>query len=332
MAGKKKYERCCVCSYELNIIDNPITKENPLPELCPSCKTKYWTKPLVERDLMVLQDTYLADPNNRDQEAFNEIIIIVEGLLHNIIASKLKGSAIYLEDEKRHDLVMESLLVFIEKYTNNSNFKIGNSFITYLQQMVLNPLYHPKKKLKDKLETSISTPIGSDKDGAINLGDLLEVSAGMAGSEDYILNTLQRDIQIDAISYILDSIFIQITKSFDVKTALIVLHSIYLQLSPNVTEDEVLEFWSAFNNETHLVGEYAMKLLYDFVREEIANLSEVMSYEDYLEKFGTGGSESSNDDVESEEDEESTIIIDEEYNNETYDNDEGVLSELEEYM
>ena len=136
--AKRKYIICCVCKHKYEKIEEVHSPKN-----CPNCKEPYWRRPIREHELMKLQDEYFID-RLENKYAFDKMIITVEKILHNIIAGKLKSSAVYLEEEKRHDLVMESLLTFMEKY-QNPDFKITGSFIGYLNDLVLNPLYNPKK-------------------------------------------------------------------------------------------------------------------------------------------------------------------------------------------
>ncbi len=140
--ARRKYVICCLCGYQHPII------EKPYPQLCPGCNKIYWEKPINERRLMLLQEKYDAS-GRQDKEPFQEMLLIIEPILHNLIASKLKSSAIYLEEEKRYDLVMDSLVSFAEKY-NKPGFKITGSFVGYLKTHILNPLYNPKKKRREK--------------------------------------------------------------------------------------------------------------------------------------------------------------------------------------
>ncbi|MDA3855877.1 MAG: hypothetical protein PF569_06445 [Candidatus Woesearchaeota archaeon] len=288
--SKKKHTYCCKCKHKYTKEEN----KRP-PKLCPNCNIRYWDKPNVECDLALLQDRYLED-REANLESFQEMMIIIEQLLHNIISSKLKSSAVYLEDEKRHDLVMTSLVSFMEKYINNPNFKISGSFIGYLQTHVLNPMYNPKKKQRELLETSINTPITSDN--SLYLFHLIEVVEGMVGSEEYILNKYQEELQIEAITYLLDNLFIKCVVNYDLKTAIIVLRSIYMQIDPNIKDEDIVDYWEYYSNHHHMLSEFSMKSIYDFIREEIVMTNQVISYEEYTKKFGR----------ESEEEENNTII------------------------
>lgn len=276
MAKSKKYITCNTCNHKYLKIQDVHS-----PVRCPECKELYWRRPIVEKQLMDLQDKYFKDRSNN--KPFQEMIIIIEQLLHNLIASKLKSSAVYLEEEKRHDLVMDSLLTFMEKYNKNPDFKITGSFIGYLKDLVLNPLYNPKKKKREQLECSLSTPLKKDKN--LYIYHLLEVVEGMFGSEEYILNKFQEDYQIEAISYLLDNIFIQCVQEFDIKTALIIMRSLYLHIDPKVSEKEIINYWKQYSNDNHVLSDFSIGLIYNFVKDEICISNQIISYEEFTKKF-----------------------------------------------
>ena len=152
---KKKKLVCWKCHTELFNSDSTINY------LCPHCNAEYSNKPINEAKLSILQDQYLL---TRDNKVLDKMLTIMQGIVYNLICSKLKASGKYLEEEDILDKVQWTLWKMITYYKRDS-FKISVSFIEYLSQVVLYPLYNYKTKNRDIKEISIFTPVGKEADG-----------------------------------------------------------------------------------------------------------------------------------------------------------------------
>ncbi len=133
------------------------------------------------------------------------------------------------------------------------------------------------------------TPVsGSDN---LYLYQLLEVLEGMYGSEEYILNRLQEDYQVEAISSLLDNLWKQCVVAFDIKTALIIMRSLVLHIDPSVKEDEIIEYWESYTNKHHVLADVSLSTIYTFVRDELVMSNQAIAYDEYKEQFGEVPSE-----------------------------------------
>lgn len=114
------------------------------PDNCPSCKKDRWLKPETETRLFLLQKDYLKTRNN---EVLSNMYNILKNYASSIIKKMISGKFRYDPEwieMKAHDAV-NSLL---EYYLTKSNFKIEQSFGSYLQKKVKQVLYSNKNEEK----------------------------------------------------------------------------------------------------------------------------------------------------------------------------------------
>lgn len=128
------------------------------------------------------------------------------------------------------------------------------------------------------------TPVTSD--GSLSIIDMLGGQESSIGSEDEILDKIQENMQIEAILALLDNLFIECVKNYDLKTGLVVLKAIQLQLNPSEDPKNIVSFFEYYSNNERVIADYSLKIIYDFLREEILCNNTVISYEEYVEKFG----------------------------------------------
>ena len=148
---------------------------------CPKCGVKYPEKPKDEAFLSIYQDEYLA---NRTEENLNKLFTLMSKVTFNIICHKLKCTSSHEQLDDIWDKVQWTLEKISKYYKEKPNFKIGTSFVKYISQVVLFPLYNKDEQEKQKKEISIHTPkfsnskdkgnkelydyLSSDTDGGIN--------------------------------------------------------------------------------------------------------------------------------------------------------------------
>ncbi len=166
--GDRRLEKlfCTNCQSDIQITQEEI------PEVCPKCNVKYFDKPINERKLHILQDQYLA---SRDESILAEMVILMEEIIKNLIHKNLKGSYVPDRENLVDDATNDSLLKILEYYKNKPEFYIENSFVGYLSQVILYPLYNTKKKEREHHEISLSSPVSSSADNNQTLEDKLSV-------------------------------------------------------------------------------------------------------------------------------------------------------------
>jgi len=141
---------CNVCEAKIKSDENNI-----YPKECPHCGSDIWNMPVDEVILHKLQDQYML---YRDDKSFGAFLLGVKKILRNIIIGKLKSNSFIVQDDELDDLILDSLEKIIKLY-NKPSFYIKDSFIGYFSQVVLYPMYNPKKKEYQKNEVSYNTPL-----------------------------------------------------------------------------------------------------------------------------------------------------------------------------
>ena len=147
-----KIKCCWDCSKEV-----PYQEYNSIDFIpkCPHCGALYPEKPKDEALLSIYQDDYLAD---RSDKNFNKLFNLISKVTFNIICHKLKCSSSYEGQDDIWDKVQWTLEKLTRYYREKPNFKITTSFIQYIGQVVLYPLYNKDEQEKNKKELSIHTP------------------------------------------------------------------------------------------------------------------------------------------------------------------------------
>ncbi len=107
------------------------------PDICPFCKSIYWSKPKTEVKLFELQTLYLA---GRDKKILEKMYIILKDYAKSLIFKLVSWSYKYdhkVLDEKCHDSANGIILYYLQK----PFFKIDNSFAGYLIKKIKEILY-----------------------------------------------------------------------------------------------------------------------------------------------------------------------------------------------
>lgn len=165
---------------------------------CPHCGVRYPEKPKIEALLTLQQESYLED---RSQSNLNALFFTLHKLTYNIICSKLKHSAMSLSRERIEDMTQWSLMKILSYYKEKPDFKINGSFIGYVSQVVLYPLYNKKDKDMELNEISIDAPIGNGCDKERNLLDIISLESMNSDImvENRILSRNDYDSMIDHV-------------------------------------------------------------------------------------------------------------------------------------
>lgn len=170
---------------------------------CPKCGAKYPEKPKDEALLSIYQDDYLNDRNERN---FNRLFSLMSKVTFNIICHKLKCTSSHEDIDEIWDKVQWTLEKITRYYKEKPEFKIDTSFVQYIGQVVLYPLYNKDEQEKRKKEISIHTPkFANSKNKNKELYDYLSsnTDGGINETEskiDYYNN--KNHITEESISYI----------------------------------------------------------------------------------------------------------------------------------
>lgn len=170
---------------------------------CPNCDAKYPEKPRDEALLSIYQDDYLA---NRTDKNMNRLFNLMSKVTFNVICHKLKSTSSHEDMDEIWDKVQWTLEKITKYYKEKPEFKISTSFVKYISQVILFPLYNKEEQDKQKKEISIHTPkFGGMKDGKKELYDYLssETDGGINETEnviDYKLN--QNKILKETVDYV----------------------------------------------------------------------------------------------------------------------------------
>lgn len=176
---------------------------------CPKCGVSYPEKPKDEALLSIYQDEYL---NDRSDKNLNRLFNLINKVTFNIICHKLKGKSSYEQIDDIWDKVQWTLERLMKYYREKPDFKIGTSFIQYISQVVLYPLYNKEEKERKKKEISIHTP-KYNKDKNKELFDYLskDDDGGMNETENCINNEFTQtrisDESIKFIKTVIESIY-----------------------------------------------------------------------------------------------------------------------------
>lgn len=175
--SKIKYCWNCKCEVPYQFYNNI----DYIPK-CPKCGVSYPEKPKDEALLSIYQDEYLKD---RSEKNFNRLFTLLNRVTFNIIRHKLKANSSYEQLDDIWDKVQWTLEKLMKYYTEKENFKISTSFVQYISQVVLYPLYNKDEKEKKEKEISIHTPKFSNSKNAKELNDYLskDTDGGISEAE-----------------------------------------------------------------------------------------------------------------------------------------------------
>ena len=174
--GKIKY--CWNCNTEVPYQE--YNNINFVPK-CEKCGALYPEKPKDEALLSIYQDEYLK---NRSDKNLNKLFNLMSKVTFNVICHKLKRTSSHEELDDIWDKVQWTLEKLTKYYKEKPNFKITTSFVQYIGQVILYPLYNKDEQEKQQNEISIHTPkfnnskdknnkelfdyLSKDTDGGIN--------------------------------------------------------------------------------------------------------------------------------------------------------------------
>jgi hypothetical protein len=174
----EKIKFCWNCGHEV-----PYQKYADIDYVpkCDICGSLYPEKPKDEALLSIYQDEYLK---NRSDKNLNRLFDLMSKVTFNVICYKLKCTSSYEEIDDIWDKVQWTLEKLIKYYKEKPDFKITTSFVQYIGQVILYPLYNKDARERQKKEISIYTPkfnntkdkknkelfdyLSSDTDGGIN--------------------------------------------------------------------------------------------------------------------------------------------------------------------
>jgi|WetSurMetagenome_2_1015567.scaffolds.fasta_scaffold06330_12 hypothetical protein len=191
---KERKIKCWNCGHALERV---VYQEGKPKEICPKCSASYPEKPLKEAALHKLQDEYLI---TRDNKVLNKMMYYIQEIAYNQICSKLKSSGKFLNEEDIKDKVQWTLLKMTTKY-REPDFRISVSFVEYMSQVVLYPLYNYKTKEREQKEISLYTPIykrGSNDKRDFTLYDKIKELPYLDNTND-VENFFYKNIQKENI-------------------------------------------------------------------------------------------------------------------------------------
>lgn len=157
---------------------------------CSKCGVQYPEKPKDEAMLSIYQNDYL---NDRSDENLNKLFTLMSKVTFNIICHKLKCTSSHEDLDDIWDKVQWTLEKITKYYKEKPDFKISTSFIQYISQVVLYPLYNTDEQEKRKREISIHTPKFN------NARDKKELSDYLSSDFDGGINKLEDDVCYDGV-------------------------------------------------------------------------------------------------------------------------------------
>lgn len=147
-----KIKHCWNCGIEVPYIE--YDNINYIPK-CKECGVLYPEKPKDEALLSIYQEEYL---NDKSDENLSRLFELLKKVTFNVIRYKLKSKSSYEQIDEIWDKVQWSLEKLLMYYKEKPDFKITTSFVQYIKQVVLFPLYNKVEKERQKKEISIYTP------------------------------------------------------------------------------------------------------------------------------------------------------------------------------
>jgi len=240
-------------------------EDDNLPILCPYCEVKYWEMPKNERVLHKLQDQYLE---TRKESILGEMALIMKKIIKNLVIKKLKESGSYNSQEELEDVVYDSLLKIINYYQSKPDFSIEYSFVGYLSQIILYPLYNAKKKERQSKEISMQTEIGHEGK-TITLEDRVMKfqDDSYLSTEDCFFQSVNEVQLITSLSEFLEEVFYIISDKQGLRTAIInwSLVNHYLE---GKNERFFNHCWEIYDNSVRDNYEFTLSQLREFLLEE----------------------------------------------------------------
>ena len=197
--GKIKY--CWNCNNEVPYQEYDNIKFVPK---CKKCGALYPEKPKDEALLSIYQDEYLK---NRTDKNLNKLFNLMSKVTFNVICHKLKCTSSHEELDDIWDKTQWTLEKLTKYYKEKPDFKITTSFVQYIGQVILYPLYNKDEQDKQKKEISIHTPKYNNSKDKNNkeLFDYLskDTDGGINETENTIdYRVTQNHLVIESMNYI----------------------------------------------------------------------------------------------------------------------------------
>lgn len=146
---KNKIKYCWNCKSEVPYQTYGLINYIPT---CSHCGVMYPEKPKDEAKLSIYQDEYLK---TRSDESFNKLFALMSDVTFNVICHKLKSKGSYEKNDDIWDKVQWTLEKITSYYKEKPDFKINTSFIQYIGQVVLFPIYNKEEQEREKKEISL---------------------------------------------------------------------------------------------------------------------------------------------------------------------------------
>jgi len=224
--------------------------------ICPHCKSNFADKPKNEALLHVYQAEFLL---SRDEEVFSKMMVMIKDIAYNQICAKLKQSGKFLLEEDLEDKISWTVWKMISLYSQ-PDFKITSSFIDYIGQVVLYPLYNYKLQDKEQYEISLYTPINNSSNNKKEntLYDVMKETTILESAgevENFFYKEIEKENLISTVNDFIDAMVTTVykRKGFAYALKMITLIDYFFQeknnkLFTNWWDVEGLEFKKAFDN------------------------------------------------------------------------------------
>lgn len=244
---------CNFCNERIKAVDNIY------PKNCPYCGKALWDKSPDEILLHDLQDKYV---DTKSEEDFGNFLIAVKLVLRNIILGKLKGSGYIVQDDELDDLILDSLEKVIKLY-KKPNFYITDSFVGYFQQVVLYPMYNPKKKDYQQNEISYNTPIKDNTEKEektlLNYLEEMELSHDMD-------KTIYQDKLIEELLSLVEAFYLKTCEEISPKAGYVLLFALK-EFFNNKKDTYFYELFNRYDTNYYSYFEKFVILIKNFIIE-----------------------------------------------------------------
>ena len=258
-------KHCWHCHKE---IDNTNNESN---FICPNCHTEYCDKPKNESILHTLQNSYLL---NRNEKTFSKLLIALQPIVYNQLASKLKCSGKFLEECDLEDRISWSMLKIVSLYSDPT-FKIETSFISYISSLVLFPLYNYKQQDKDQNEISLFTPRNNSGNNSSakkenTLFDVMKeetVLDSVGEVENYFFNQLEKDNLVSTVNDFISVTIREITKNKEFVYSLKILTLLDYYIASKDNNKLFTSWWNYEGLEFKSTFEHVLVLFRNMIRE-----------------------------------------------------------------
>ncbi len=212
---------------------------------CPICgygtKSSEWKKPPIETALFLLQKDYLE---TRNRDLLGSMFLILYKYAHGMVKRSLGGKVIYSED-MLHEKATDAANSMIERYLEEHDYKVRDSFAGTLWKQVLSILY--KYKLKKIESTEILHGMENQTDHKI-FHEAMSLTRYTPFEK-----TIEDKSLLSSIITAIDEGIDAVELNFGKKRAAYVLLGVYYYITTNTTkkgEKTIHQFYDHFGGET----------------------------------------------------------------------------------